>query len=199
MPPARQCWTSPETGEWPRTWPSCRSATAPASTRCCASTGGHGTATAGYAYAQPGPLFAGCCGSPIRARRCAATPAQRTRSPTSRTTQCGPPQQAESALGQQPVCPNRPDGLASRMSKYFSSFAAWQPGHPHFGTDALPRLVLKPTITGADLFDGASWPRSNDLATKLPDLITTLIFHRVESAGSPATQSPGETYRARSR
>lgn len=60
------------------------------------------------------------------------------------------------------------------MSKYFFSFATWRPGQPHFGTDALPRLALEPTMSGTGLFDGAWWPRSDNVALELPDLITAL-------------------------
>lgn len=63
------------------------------------------------------------------------------------------------------------------MSNYSFSFATWQPGRPHFGTDCLPRLVLEPTMGGAGLFDGAWWPRSNDIEAELPDLITALTVH----------------------
>lgn len=60
------------------------------------------------------------------------------------------------------------------MSKYFFSFATWQPGQPPFGTDSLPRLALEPTMSGDGLFDGAWWPRSHDIVLELPDLITAL-------------------------
>ncbi|GAA1956632.1 hypothetical protein GCM10009838_10680 [Catenulispora subtropica] len=60
------------------------------------------------------------------------------------------------------------------MSKYLFSFATWQPGHPPLGAGYLPRLSLEPTMSGSGLFDGAWWPRSNDIALELPDLITAL-------------------------
>lgn len=60
------------------------------------------------------------------------------------------------------------------MSKYLFSFATWQPGQPPLGAGHLPRLSLEPTMSGSGLFDGAWWPRSNDIALELPDLITAL-------------------------
>lgn len=60
------------------------------------------------------------------------------------------------------------------MSKYLFSFATWQPGQPPFRAGCLPRLALEPTMSGSGLFDGAWWPRSNDISLELPDLITAL-------------------------
>lgn len=46
------------------------------------------------------------------------------------------------------------------------------------GTPGLrtPRLRLKPQATRSGYVDGAWWPRSDDLATELPDLIAVLSF-----------------------
>src|SRR4051794_2468318 len=38
----------------------------------------------------------------------------------------------------------------------------------------MPRLTLEPTMSRDGLFDGAWWPRSREIATELPDLITAL-------------------------
>ncbi|WP_405363750.1 DUF5994 family protein [Kitasatospora sp. NBC_00085] len=45
------------------------------------------------------------------------------------------------------------------------------------GVPLLPRLVLEPTMSRAGVFDGAWWPRSNDIRAELPDLITALGVH----------------------
>jgi len=60
------------------------------------------------------------------------------------------------------------------MSSYLFSFATWQPGQPPWGVGYLPRLSLEPTMSGSGLFDGAWWPRSNDIALELPELVTAL-------------------------
>ncbi|WP_370091687.1 DUF5994 family protein [Streptacidiphilus sp. MAP12-20] len=41
----------------------------------------------------------------------------------------------------------------------------------------LPRLALDPTMSRTGMFDGAWWPRSNDVHAELPDLITALDAH----------------------
>ncbi|MFB7615646.1 DUF5994 family protein [Kitasatospora sp. NPDC056181] len=54
-----------------------------------------------------------------------------------------------------------------------SSTGPWSvPGSP-----LLPRLELEPTMSREGVFDGAWWPRSNHVATELPDLITALGAH----------------------
>ncbi|MFC5665896.1 DUF5994 family protein [Kitasatospora misakiensis] len=45
------------------------------------------------------------------------------------------------------------------------------------GVPLLPRLVLEPTMSRDGIFDGAWWPRSNDVAAELPDLLTALGAH----------------------
>jgi len=52
-----------------------------------------------------------------------------------------------------------------------------EPGPRPFATDCLPRLVLEPAMAGTGLFDGAWWPRSNEIEAELPDLITALGAH----------------------
>ncbi len=42
---------------------------------------------------------------------------------------------------------------------------------------ALPRLALDCTFSRTGMFDGAWWPRSRDLRTELPNLITALAAH----------------------
>ncbi|WP_327067735.1 DUF5994 family protein [Kitasatospora sp. NBC_01250] len=52
------------------------------------------------------------------------------------------------------------------------------PSGPWPVADALlPRLELEPTMSREGVFDGAWWPRSNHVATELPDLITALGAH----------------------
>ncbi|MEV0533070.1 DUF5994 family protein [Kitasatospora sp. NPDC050463] len=41
----------------------------------------------------------------------------------------------------------------------------------------LPRLVLEPTLARNGVFDGAWWPRTNDIRAELPDLLTALGAH----------------------
>ncbi|MGV9265749.1 DUF5994 family protein [Kitasatospora sp. NPDC003701] len=45
------------------------------------------------------------------------------------------------------------------------------------GVPLLPRLVLEPTLARDGVFDGAWWPRSNDVRAELPDLLTALGVH----------------------
>ncbi|MFB7667432.1 DUF5994 family protein [Kitasatospora sp. NPDC056138] len=45
------------------------------------------------------------------------------------------------------------------------------------GAPLLPRLMLEPTLLRTGMFDGAWWPRSNDVRAELPDLITALSAH----------------------
>ncbi|WP_159401076.1 DUF5994 family protein [Streptomyces sp. NRRL B-24484] len=41
----------------------------------------------------------------------------------------------------------------------------------------LPRLALEPTMSREGVFDGAWWPRSDNVLAELPDLITALGAH----------------------
>ncbi|MFE6503230.1 DUF5994 family protein [Kitasatospora sp. NPDC057738] len=45
------------------------------------------------------------------------------------------------------------------------------------GAPLLPRLELEPTMSREGVFDGAWWPRSNEVLAELPDLITALGAH----------------------
>ena len=48
------------------------------------------------------------------------------------------------------------------------------PGGHHEGPENTPRLRLKPKAPTTGHVDGAWWPRSDDLATELPDLLAVL-------------------------
>jgi hypothetical protein len=48
------------------------------------------------------------------------------------------------------------------------------PGGRHTGPENTPRLRLKPKAPTSGHVDGAWWPRSDDLATELPDLLAVL-------------------------
>jgi len=45
------------------------------------------------------------------------------------------------------------------------------------GMPMLPRLALEPTMARTGMFDGAWWPRTQDVRSELPDLITALSAH----------------------
>ncbi|WP_269432033.1 DUF5994 family protein [Saccharothrix sp. ST-888] len=45
------------------------------------------------------------------------------------------------------------------------------------GLPLLPRLTLEPSMARTGMFDGAWWPRSRDVRSELPDLITALSAH----------------------
>jgi hypothetical protein len=47
-------------------------------------------------------------------------------------------------------------------------------GQPHRGPENTPRLRLKPKAPRTGHVDGAWWPRSDSLATELPDLLAVL-------------------------
>ncbi|GAA2021571.1 hypothetical protein GCM10009839_18340 [Catenulispora yoronensis] len=61
--------------------------------------------------------------------------------------------------------------------RYFPAEPGPEAEPEHFATDCLPRLVIEPTMAGTGLFDGAWWPRSHDIETELPDLITAFAAH----------------------
>ena len=47
-------------------------------------------------------------------------------------------------------------------------------GHPNSPPEHTPRLRLKPKAPQSGYVDGAWWPRSDDLAAELPDLLAVL-------------------------
>ncbi|GAA2021557.1 hypothetical protein GCM10009839_18320 [Catenulispora yoronensis] len=45
------------------------------------------------------------------------------------------------------------------------------------GVPLLPRLLLEPALPQSGMFDGAWWPRTDQIRLELPDLITALTAH----------------------
>lgn len=74
-------------------------------------------------------------------------------------------------------------------------------GQPDSSPELTPRLRLKPKASQSGYVDGAWWPRSDDLATALPDLLSVLavrlgridrvVFNRNEWTAPSAEFSTG--------